>query len=333
MARKSTPSSIMYGELKRLGLSNYEVASTLMNTQLTFDGQPLKSRIDESSQLSRRIVHTEPGEIPRGLFNNFQISCPHLARMLIDRRAIRRCGGNQDKAVAELLESLTGPAAEKMLVALAKQNIDGAMLRNMNSYIAHADLPEEKDRFALALMMFVITGCLGNPRAASIVVIDYATEVLGADFQTAQTVVSAFAQPDETRIEPLLGLVRLAEGKIKAQTNIHVLNPEGTEVGLLPQAKHTIADVGPDASRRHARIWRDEGRWFVEDLGSTNGTYVISGATGEETVVAPPRALRDEDGSGASSSDGGNQPAAVELAATDILLLGATTQFMVLPVM
>ena len=327
MARKSTPSSIMYGELKRLGLSNYETASILMNTQLTFDGQPLKSRIDESSQLSRRIVHTEPGEIPRGLFNNFQISCPRMARMLIDRWAISRCGGDTDKASAELTESLTGPAAKQMFDALVERGIDGAVLRNMISYIAHADLPDEKDRFTLALMMFVATGCLGNPRAASIVVIDYATEVLGADFQTAQTVVSAFVQPDELQDEPLLGLVRLVDGKIKAQTSIHVLNPEGTEIGLLPQAKHAIADVGSDASRRHARIWREEKRWLVEDLDSTNGTCVISGATGEETIVAPPRALRDKD---KSSED---QPAAVELAATDILLLGATTQFMVLPVM
>lgn len=323
MARKSTPSSIMYGELKRLGLSNYETASILMNTQLTFDGQPLKSRIDESSQLSRRIVHTEPGEIPRGLFNNFQISCPRMARMLIDRWAIGRCGGDTDKASAELLESLTGPAAERMLVALDERNIDGATLRNMSSYIAHAELPEERDRFTLALMMFVATGCLGNPRAASIVVIDYATEVLGADFQTAQTVVSAFAQPDEPQDEPLLGLVRLVDGKIKAQTSIHVLNPEGTEIGLLPQAKRSIADVDSDVSRRHARIWREEGAWLIEGLGSTNGTFLISGATGEETVIEPPRATRPDS----------YEPEPSEIAATDILLLGATTQFMVLPVM
>ncbi|HLS01753.1 MAG TPA: FHA domain-containing protein, partial [Beutenbergiaceae bacterium] len=30
------------------------------------------------------------------------------------------------------------------------------------------------------------------------------------------------------------------------------------------------------ASTRHARIFPDNGAWFVEDLGSTNGTYVGS---------------------------------------------------------
>ena len=326
MARKTTPSSVMYSGLKQLGLSNYEAASMLMNTRLTFDGQPLESRINESSQLSRRIVHTEPGEIPRELFNNFQISCPRIARALVDKRAIEQCGGDVDKAAAEMLEFLAGPAAEQMIATLAKRDIDGAVFRNMGLFIAHADLSEERDRFTMALMMFIVTGCLGNPKTASIVVIDYADAVLGVDFQTAQTVVSAVAQSNELQSEPLLGLVRLANGKIKAQSSIHVLNPEGTEIGLLPQAKHAIADVGPDTSRRHARIWREGSRWLVEDLGSTNGTRIVSGATGEETVVALPRALRNEGETDAPLP-------ATELAATDILLLGTTTQFMVLPIM
>ncbi|GAB3453919.1 antibiotic biosynthesis regulator FhaB [Streptomonospora sediminis] len=36
------------------------------------------------------------------------------------------------------------------------------------------------------------------------------------------------------------------------------------------------------ASGRHARIFSDEGRWIVEDLGSTNGTYL-----GQERLTSP----------------------------------------------
>ena len=30
----------------------------------------------------------------------------------------------------------------------------------------------------------------------------------------------------------------------------------------------------PSVSRKHARFWFEDGEWFVEDLGSSNGTYV-----------------------------------------------------------
>ena len=42
------------------------------------------------------------------------------------------------------------------------------------------------------------------------------------------------------------------------------------------------------ASQLHARIFRRDGQLFVEDLGSTNGTYVNrKGTTGKEKVSGP----------------------------------------------
>jgi pSer/pThr/pTyr-binding forkhead associated (FHA) protein len=43
-------------------------------------------------------------------------------------------------------------------------------------------------------------------------------------------------------------------------------------------------------STRHARVWRDDsGFTWVEDLGSTNGTYMISGTHGLMRVYGPTR--------------------------------------------
>ena len=61
--------------------------------------------------------------------------------------------------------------------------------------------------------------------------------------------------------------------------------PSGAGMGrrfALNKAEHfmgrsvelDIALEGDGLSRRHARIFRDEHGWFVEDLGSTNGTHV-----------------------------------------------------------
>lgn len=315
MARKDTPSAVMYGKLKSFGISNRQAANILMNAMLTFDGRMLRDRINESSQLSRRIVHTLPGELPIGLFNSFPITCPQLYRMATEKIAIAHCGGNHEKARAMLDDELKGECHELMLQALRKCEVDDATYRNMASYVEHANLATEDNRTMLRLMMFVITGCLGNPRTASVLTVDYATNILGADFNTAQSVISATMAPADDQPDVLLGLVRIVDGHIKANARMHMLNPEGTELGLLPSAKHVVADVDADVSRSHALIWRERGTWFIRDLGSTNGTRVVSGSDGSEIQV------------GTSLTE------PTPIAATDIICLGATTRFMVMPVL
>ena len=47
----------------------------------------------------------------------------------------------------------------------------------------------------------------------------------------------------------------------------------------------------PDSSvsHRHARIYHSDGEWYVEDLGSTNGTYL------NEELLGGPRPLHPGD--------------------------------------
>jgi pSer/pThr/pTyr-binding forkhead associated (FHA) protein len=46
------------------------------------------------------------------------------------------------------------------------------------------------------------------------------------------------------------------------------------------------------ASGRHARVFPHEGGWWVEDLGSTNGTFVDDERIDGPTVLEPGRTLR-----------------------------------------
>ena len=76
----------------------------------------------------------------------------------------------------------------------------------------------------------------------------------------------------------------------------HVLVVEGSNTGEcaeLDQAPILIGR-GPDAairldddyvSTRHARIASSGDQWFVEDLGSTNGTYIGSSRITQPTVI------------------------------------------------
>lgn len=52
-----------------------------------------------------------------------------------------------------------------------------------------------------------------------------------------------------------------------------VLSTEGeTSIGRHPQCTITVAQ--PSVSRKHARLWYEAGGFYIEDLGSSNGTYV-----------------------------------------------------------
>lgn len=61
----------------------------------------------------------------------------------------------------------------------------------------------------------------------------------------------------------------------------------GAILGRLPECDVSLDD--PSVSRRHARVGRQDGVWFVEDLGSTNGTRV-----GERAVTRTELADGDE---------------------------------------
>jgi pSer/pThr/pTyr-binding forkhead associated (FHA) protein len=64
----------------------------------------------------------------------------------------------------------------------------------------------------------------------------------------------------------------------------------GVLLGRNPECTLVLDD--DFASGRHARIFRRDGGWFVEDLGSTNGTYMGSSRLTEATPVEVGSTLR-----------------------------------------
>jgi pSer/pThr/pTyr-binding forkhead associated (FHA) protein len=62
--------------------------------------------------------------------------------------------------------------------------------------------------------------------------------------------------------------------------------------GVFPDIDLDSIDQEAKVSRRHARILKREGKFFVEDLGSTNGTYVNRG---RRLLPGTPQQLADGD--------------------------------------
>jgi pSer/pThr/pTyr-binding forkhead associated (FHA) protein len=64
----------------------------------------------------------------------------------------------------------------------------------------------------------------------------------------------------------------------------------GVLLGRNPECTLVLDD--DFASGRHARIFRRDGSWFVEALGSTNGTYLASRKLTEPMPVEVGSTLR-----------------------------------------
>jgi pSer/pThr/pTyr-binding forkhead associated (FHA) protein len=58
------------------------------------------------------------------------------------------------------------------------------------------------------------------------------------------------------------------------ETNIGRWDADG---GIFPDVDLDQDDPEAKVSRRHARIIRENGQYYIEDLGSTNGTFINRG--------------------------------------------------------
>jgi len=72
--------------------------------------------------------------------------------------------------------------------------------------------------------------------------------------------------------------VLVTEGPLKGTTI--ALGQQSVLIGRNPESTLVLSD--DYASGRHARLYPENGEWFVEDLGSTNGTYA-----GNERLTSP----------------------------------------------
>lgn len=319
MFNKETPSSVMYADLKTFGgVANKDAARLLLSSRVMYGGRAPRDRVDERTFLSREVVHVDPSRVDPSQFGDFATSSQVLAH-----RIVAKHGGNEAARVA-VHQHYCGPAAREMAAVLKAHGLDDKIYINLVNRAAKSMPPENIDGVALLVMTFVATGCLANPSEAAFLVDQVASKQLSADLGTISVGVTADVSGvgDEDAVQGTLGLIRVIDGM--ARPPIHPLSaaPSGTVVGSLVTGDGTVNDVDVDVSRHHLHIWQEEGTWYCQGMGSTNGTVLISGADRSTQVVEPPKRERS----------GQTVYPPVPLQNSDELCLGKTTRFLVMKI-
>lgn len=127
-------------------------------------------------------------------------------------------------------------------------------------------------------------------------VADYVPPTVSQPSFKATNINAPIAQPidadplvNESENESALNTTRPAHATLVIErggtpgTEFPLTNDESTigrwdaDNGIFPDIDLDTHDDDAKVSRRHARIRRNNGSYFIEDLGSTNGTYVNRG--------------------------------------------------------
>lgn len=282
-----TPCGALFAAMKKYGGMSYkELASLVLSGKPLADGRSPASRVSDRTWVSRFIVHAPVGSLQDRYFSDFGVS---------SLRIVARLKAREKRALSseQILGFIVGDGGTMMKEALSAAHQDVALYDNVLARLIGGAGYTNDERVEIAMTLFVAAGCTANVRAAAQFAVNYARSIHGDNLATTPAATLGDAQEASGRIAGApfaLGLVRVVDGYVKGSA--HWVSPEGdgVEIGALALGEDDITNVGPRVSGRHAHIWCDEeGRWFVEDLGSRNGTVVISGVDRSKTVVAPPK--------------------------------------------
>ena len=199
----------------------------------------------------------------------------------------------------QIVELVAGEQGRAMDEALARCHQDARLYRNALTRLSLADDLVPGERAEAALVLLVAVACTADVRRSVTYAMDYVATALGRRATTPTSVPAlAAGEGDAASAEPgRLGLMRVEGGYVAGDPHWLSSSPEGVTIGALAMGEGDVTDVGPGVSGRHARVWREGRGWLVEDLGSKNGTVLVSGATHETMALTAgvPSALRPGD--------------------------------------
>lgn len=304
-----TPCGVLFDVFKRRGgISHKELAGLILSDRPLSDGRSASSRAADRTWLSHFIVHALVGSLQPAYFRDWGLSAQRIMSRL-------RQYGPRSMTFEKIIDLVCGEGSDAMCAALAACYQNVTLYRNAVTRFSKGQGHTTGERAEALLVLFVAVGCSGQVQVAVDYACSYVEKNLGGRMGTPESAVvdstsadagSAARNGEEPRP---LGLVRVRDGYLSG--GIHWIDPlgAGAVIGAMVTGADDIAEVDEDVSAEHVRVaWDAErGGWTVCDLGSTNGTVLVSGADGERVQLEA------------------QQP--VELYPGDEITLGASTTF------
>ena len=131
-------------------------------------------------------------------------------------------------------------------------------------------------------MTELLTGPLGKVVLLSAIYLLLAIVVWMEARELAHATTRRISPVAPMRSKRIPAVLVLVEGS--GPQSVDLVPPE-TMMGRDPGCHVTIPDSS--VSHRHARIYHSDGEWYVEDLGSTNGTFVNDRPLTRPVVLRP----------------------------------------------
>lgn len=242
-----SPSYAMYRVLRDFGGIPYrDAAAVIVDAGAASGESTLGARIADKTFLSRRVVHASAGNAP------VHADLGGAAEALAARIAKRLGEG----AWGLICEHFAGPGAARMEESLSACGHDALVYRNACARVAGAGELDSRSRATLLVLLFIAAGVTADPALAASEARGYADRRLGASVRTPPPSIVKGKKHAESPAPEGLGLLRAVGSCAKPPIYEVSRGPEGTVIGSIPCDGDSIADVGPDVSRRHARAAR-----------------------------------------------------------------------------
>ncbi len=275
-----TPCGAMFGFFKKHAhISHLDLCELVLSNRPLSDGRSPASRATDRSWVSRFIVHAPVGSLQERYFCDWGVAASRiLSRMRTSHRG--------RFTNAQVIELVSGPAARPFERALAEAHQDVHLYRNALGRLAAAEGLSTGERAESVLVLLVAAGCSANVRTAVSYALDHANTTCGGSTSTPTNLsMDASGALVEKAAGPL-GLLPMVGEYVSGEPHWIEPSSEGIQLGALSMGEGDLTDVGADVSAHHAHLWCDGGDWWIEDLGSTNGTSVVDGATGQTSQLA-----------------------------------------------
>lgn len=275
MPGRQTPIEVMFSLFKTsFALSHRALAELLLSDRPLTNGRPTAQMAQDTSWLSRTIVHSQPGSLENRYFADWSCASNQILHKL------------QEKGYSNTdIYTMIAAATDAMAQALSACGRNGLLYRNAASRLVGCQ-SDKDNRALISIALVVSTACWCEPARAIAYIRDRFEFAENARSFTPSSISFCPCDLKQTDTEHAIGLIRIDSELVIGDPYVIEPSAMGSIIGALALEDGAVTDVGLDVSARHLRIFAENNAWYAQDLGSTNGTYLVEASNGKKLDIS-----------------------------------------------